>query len=283
MFTETLRKACCGSSHIGENMKSKMKLSLLACALGAASIANAQIANEPSNIPPPSDIIRLPGNMTTPDMPVIVSPPREDLGRGTTTAPVNGTPRQAQPVIRSLGSGSSTGTTVNGGTSGGAALNTNGGGTATQAGAATSNSIGAPAAQSVNGSTSSAGNGGPTNIGGVNGSTSSAGLNGGIVPSSGGKAGITDSGSKPSDRGAAGAAAATGANGTNATTGLSNGSNTAGTDNGTNAGNNGPSNTLGDQSSPAGATSGTVPAGRAAIPRTNGATGAQGGAASGGK
>lgn len=65
-------------------MKPKMRLTLLACALGAASLASAQTAG----IPPPNDVIRLPGSVTTPTMPVVVSPPRDS---------------QAPPLVRSLG------------------------------------------------------------------------------------------------------------------------------------------------------------------------------------
>ena len=67
-------------------MKPKMRLTLLACALGAASIASAQTADTP----PPNDVIRLPGSVTTPTMPVVVSP-RDG---------------QAPPLVRSLGAGS---------------------------------------------------------------------------------------------------------------------------------------------------------------------------------
>jgi hypothetical protein len=77
-------------------MKPNMRLTLLACALGAASIATAQTAND---IPPPNDVIRLPGSVTTPTMPVVVSPPREDIGRGTAAGGAN-----PLPVVRSLGS-----------------------------------------------------------------------------------------------------------------------------------------------------------------------------------
>ena len=69
-------------------MKPKMRLTLLACALGAASIASAQTAKD---IPPQSDVIRLPGSVTTPTMPVVVSP-RDGL---------------APPLVRSLGAESS--------------------------------------------------------------------------------------------------------------------------------------------------------------------------------
>jgi hypothetical protein len=65
-------------------LKPKMRLTLLACALGAASIASAQTAKD---IPPPNDVIRLPGSVTTPTMPVVVSP-RDGL---------------APPLVRSLG------------------------------------------------------------------------------------------------------------------------------------------------------------------------------------
>ena len=65
-------------------MKPKMRLTLLACALGAASIATSQTVKD---IPPPSDV-GLQGSVTTPIMPVVVSPPSG----------------QAPPVVRSLGS-----------------------------------------------------------------------------------------------------------------------------------------------------------------------------------
>jgi hypothetical protein len=68
----------------GVMMKPKMKLTLLACALGAASIATAQTVTD---IAPPNDVIRLPGSVTAPIMPVVVSPPSS----------------QAPPVVRSLG------------------------------------------------------------------------------------------------------------------------------------------------------------------------------------
>ena len=79
-------------------MKSKMRLSLLACALGAATIATAQTSNDAS---PPNDVIRSPGSVATPIMPVEVSPPRD----GTVgTAAENGNSRRALPVVRSIGS-----------------------------------------------------------------------------------------------------------------------------------------------------------------------------------
>ena len=80
-------------------MNSTMRLSLLACALGAASIATAQTSNDAS---PPNDVIRLPGSVTTPTMPVVVSPPRDDAGVG--TAAENGNSRRALPLVRSIGS-----------------------------------------------------------------------------------------------------------------------------------------------------------------------------------
>ncbi len=64
-------------------MKPTMRLTLLACAFGAASIAIAQTAD----VPPPNDVIRLPGSVTTPTMPVVVLP-RDG---------------QALPLVRSLG------------------------------------------------------------------------------------------------------------------------------------------------------------------------------------
>ena len=72
-------------------MKSKMRLSLLACALGAATIATAQTSNDASP----------PGSVATPIMPVEVSPPRNDT---VGTAAENGNSRQALPVVRSIGS-----------------------------------------------------------------------------------------------------------------------------------------------------------------------------------
>ena len=77
-------------------MKPKMRLTLLACALGAASIATAQTV---AGTAPPNDVIRLPGSVTTPTMPVVVSPPRDDIGRG-----ANGTSGQAPLLVRSIGS-----------------------------------------------------------------------------------------------------------------------------------------------------------------------------------
>jgi hypothetical protein len=82
-------------------MNSKMRLSLLACALGAASIASAQTSNEAS---PPNDGSRSPGSVTTPVMPVVVSPPRDDAGVGTAG---NRNSRRTLPVVRSLGSDTS--------------------------------------------------------------------------------------------------------------------------------------------------------------------------------
>jgi len=79
-------------------MKSKMRLSLLACALGAAAIATAQTSNDAS---PPNDVIRSPGSVATPIMPVEVSPSRDD---SVGTAAANGNSRQAFPVVRSIGS-----------------------------------------------------------------------------------------------------------------------------------------------------------------------------------
>jgi hypothetical protein len=82
-------------------IKPKLRLTLLACALGAASIATAQTTKD---IPPPNDAIRLPGSVTAPNMPVVVSPPRDDIGRGTAVGGASGTSRQALPLVRSLGS-----------------------------------------------------------------------------------------------------------------------------------------------------------------------------------
>ena len=79
-------------------MKSKMRLSLLACALGAATIATAQTSNDAS---PPNDVVRSLGSVATPIMPVEVSPPRDDT---VGTAAENGNSRQALPVVRSIGS-----------------------------------------------------------------------------------------------------------------------------------------------------------------------------------
>jgi hypothetical protein len=81
-------------------MKSTMRLSLLACALGAASVATAQTANDAS---PPNDVIRSPGSVATPIMPVEVSPPRED-STGVGAAAENGNSRRALPLVRSIGS-----------------------------------------------------------------------------------------------------------------------------------------------------------------------------------
>jgi hypothetical protein len=80
-------------------MKSTMRLSLLACALGAASIATAQTANDAS---PPNDVIRSPASVATPIMPVEVSPPRDSTGVG--AAAENGNSRRALPLVRSIGS-----------------------------------------------------------------------------------------------------------------------------------------------------------------------------------
>ena len=65
--------------------KMRLRLALLACALGAASIATAQTVTD---VAPPNDAIGLPGSVTTPIMPVVVSPPSG----------------QAPLVVRSLGS-----------------------------------------------------------------------------------------------------------------------------------------------------------------------------------
>jgi hypothetical protein len=62
-------------------MKPKMRLTLLACALGAASIATAQTVADTA---PPNDVIRLPGSVTTPTMPVVVSPPETISGAART-------------------------------------------------------------------------------------------------------------------------------------------------------------------------------------------------------
>ncbi|HXL83247.1 MAG TPA: hypothetical protein VN989_03875 [Casimicrobiaceae bacterium] len=83
----------------GVIMNSKMRLSLLACALGAASIATAQTSNDASS---PKDVIRSPGSVATPIMPVVVSPPPDDTGVG--TAAENGNSRRALPLVRSIGS-----------------------------------------------------------------------------------------------------------------------------------------------------------------------------------
>ncbi len=77
-------------------MKPKMRLTLLAYALGAASIATAQTV---ADTPPPNDVIRLRGSVTTPTMPVVVSPPRDDIGRGASALL-----GQSPPLVRSLGS-----------------------------------------------------------------------------------------------------------------------------------------------------------------------------------
>jgi hypothetical protein len=83
----------------GVMMNSKMRLSLLACALAAASIATAQTSNDASS---PKDVIRSPGSVATPIMPVVVSPPPDDTGVG--TAAENGNSRRALPLVRSIGS-----------------------------------------------------------------------------------------------------------------------------------------------------------------------------------
>jgi hypothetical protein len=80
-------------------MNRNLKLTLIACALGAASVTSAQTSN---NIPPPNDVIRLPGNVTTPTMPVVVSPPRDDTGRGMAAGSANSAAGQL-PLVRSLG------------------------------------------------------------------------------------------------------------------------------------------------------------------------------------
>jgi hypothetical protein len=96
------RKACRGQPQMeGVMMKPKLRLTLLACALGAASIATAQTTKD---IPPPNDVIRLPGSVMAPNMPVVVSPPRDDIGRGTAVGGASGTSRQAPPLVCSLGS-----------------------------------------------------------------------------------------------------------------------------------------------------------------------------------
>lgn len=213
-------------------MNSALKLTVLACALAVSGGTCAQTANGSTNIPPPNDIIRLPGSVTSPNMPVLVEPPRDDVGSKVLTAPSGGTPTPNPPVIRSLGSddstqgrsgvGGGTSSGVTGGTSGGVLGGTGGATTGTgvifNGGAnAPANSTPAPAqagTHSVNGATSSAGSGGPTDIGGVNGATSSAGLNGGITPSSGGAGGLFN-GNQSSDTagtGALGSSAGTGGN-----------------------------------------------------------------------
>ena len=83
----------------GVMMNSTMRLSLLACALGAASIATAQTSNDAS---PPNDVIRSPGSVNTSIMPVVVSPPPDDTGVGTAAA--NGNSRRALPLVRSIAS-----------------------------------------------------------------------------------------------------------------------------------------------------------------------------------
>ena len=80
-------------------MNRNLKLTLIACALGAASVTSAQTSN---NIPPPNDVVRLPGNVTTPTMPVVVSPPRDNTGRGTAAGSANSAAGQL-PLVRSLG------------------------------------------------------------------------------------------------------------------------------------------------------------------------------------
>ena len=161
-------------------MSSKIKLSLLACAVGAASIATAQTSND---ISPPNDVIRLPGSVTTPTMPVVVSPPRDDIGSGTAAGGVNGTSPHALPLVRSLGAAfnaSDDDTMMDGAATGGAGV------TPVDAKATTDGTAEA-ATQSINQETGSVGSGGPTDIAGVNGAGSSAGLIGGTssAPSGG--------------------------------------------------------------------------------------------------
>jgi hypothetical protein len=66
-------------------MNSRLKLTLLACALGAASVTTAQT----SNVSPGSDVLSPSGSVTAPTMPVVVSPPRNDAG--------------GAPIVRSIG------------------------------------------------------------------------------------------------------------------------------------------------------------------------------------
>jgi hypothetical protein len=227
-------------------MKAKLKLGMLACALAASSIAGAQTSSQ-TNIPPPNDIIRLPRSVTTPDMPIVVDPPREDLGRAINATPGDNNTSASKPVIRSLGSGSNgadalgngatigNGSTFNVGPSlnpgatlgGGSTLGVGSGlrsgatlGNGTTGGGSPSPAIPGESVmgtvnESVNGSTTSGGSGGPTDIGGVNGATSSAGLNGGITPSSGGVSGAFGSNGVPIGN----AGTATGPNGANSDNG----------------------------------------------------------------
>ena len=62
-------------------MNSRLKLTLLACALGAASVTTAQTSN---NVSTGNDVLS-----PAPAMPVVVSPPRNDAG--------------GAPVVRSIG------------------------------------------------------------------------------------------------------------------------------------------------------------------------------------
>ena len=157
-------------------MNSKMKLSLLACALAAASIAAAQTSDQ-TNIPPPNDIIRLPRSVTTPDMPIIVEAPRDDIGHRALAAPGDSGAgvSPAQSIVRSLGSGSEaagndsdlgTGSALRPGSAMGAGSTLGAG--SMFSGAATAGVTAQPIGR-VNGATSSAGSGVPTDIGGVDG------------------------------------------------------------------------------------------------------------------
>jgi hypothetical protein len=193
-------------------MHQKLKLSLLACTLAAASVAGAQTSSQ-TDIPPPNDIIRLPHSVTTPAMPVMVEPPRDDIGRGTPTPGAIGS-RPAQPFIRSLGSDAidtlGDGSTLGAGSTMGAGAATGSG--STVSGTATATMPGESRIGRVNGAASSAGSGGPIDIGGVNGARSSAGLNGAITPSSGGAGGIFGNATSDSAAGGSSGSDATGSN-----------------------------------------------------------------------
>lgn len=245
-------------------MNSKLKLSLLACALAAASIAAAQTSDQ-TNIPPPNDIIRLPRSVTTPDMPIIVEAPRDDIGHRALAAPGDSGAgvSPAQSIVRSLGSGSEavgndsdlgTGSALRPGSAMGAGSTLGAG--SMFSGAATAGVTAQPIGR-VNEATSSAGSDVPTDIGGVDGAESSAGLNGGIAPSSGGAGGIFGSSGTAWDNAAAGSAAAPNA-----------------TDSNGNAGSAGAAN------APSGSI--TIPSSASGAARSTGAA-RSGGAASGGK
>src|SRR2546423_5030020 len=82
----------------GVTMNRKLKLTLLACALGAASVTAAETSNDVSA---PNDNL-LSGTATTPTMPVVVSPPTDDTRPAAANA--RDAVRQRSPVVRSIGS-----------------------------------------------------------------------------------------------------------------------------------------------------------------------------------